>query len=189
MLAFPRRPPQRFSAKPEFSCFTILFGMLANGSTRSNAPLVKIVAGDGFVASSNPSDVDPLPPHRRQILIPRGGRSGIPAGNIEPFAPGSPSRVNDWMAAMVMDCSRRAVVAFQRAIAEADLTAEAAAIDVPVLILHGDRDATAPIDASACRYADLIPQAELVVYEDVAQGVMVTDVARLATDIVQRIAR
>ena len=36
-----------------------------------------------------------------------------------------------------LDCSRRAVVAFQRTIAEADLTGEAAAIEVPVTIIHG----------------------------------------------------
>ncbi|MFC4254469.1 alpha/beta fold hydrolase [Altererythrobacter xixiisoli] len=115
--------------------------------------------------------------------------SGWIDDNIQPFAPGSPSRVNDWMAAMVMDCSRRAVVQFQRTIAEADLTADAAAIDVPVLILHGDRDASAAIDASARRYAEIIPHATLQVYAGVAHGVMVTDAARLAADIAQRIAR
>ncbi|MEV4935108.1 alpha/beta hydrolase [Sphingobium sp. LMA1-1-1.1] len=118
-----------------------------------------------------------------------GDLSGWIDDNIEPFAPGSPPRLNDWMASMVMDCSRRAVVAFQRTIVEADLTADAAAIDVPVLILHGDRDASAPIEASALRYAAIIPQAELLIYAGVAHGVMVTDAARLATDIAQRIPR
>lgn len=109
--------------------------------------------------------------------------------NIEPFAPGTPARVNEWMAAMLMDCSRRAVVAFQRTIAEADLTAEAAALDLPVLIVHGDRDVSAPIDASARRYAAIVPQAELLVYEGMAHGIMVTAPARLAADIGRRIQR
>lgn len=57
--------------------------------------------------------------------------------NIEPFAPGTPARINEWMASMVLDCSRRAVVGFQRTIAKADLTAEAAALALPVTIIHG----------------------------------------------------
>ena len=109
--------------------------------------------------------------------------------NIGPFAPGTDPRVNDWMAGMVMDCSRRAVVAFQRTIAEADLTAEAAALSLPVVLIHGDRDVSAPIEASAHRYAAIIPQAELIVYEGVAHGIMVTHPTRLAADLAQRINR
>ena len=100
--------------------------------------------------------------------------SGWIDDNIEAFAPGTPHRVNEWMASMVLDCSRRAVVAFQRTIAEADLSAEAASLALPVTIIHGDRDVSAPIDASARRFASIIPKADLVVYEDVAHGVMVT---------------
>lgn len=84
---------------------------------------------------------------------------------------------------MVMDCSRRALVAFQRTIAEADLTAEAAALGVPMLIVHGDRDASAPLALSARRYAAIIPGAELLVYPGVAHGVMVTHAPRLAADV------
>jgi non-heme chloroperoxidase len=112
--------------------------------------------------------------------------SGWIDDNIEPFAPGAPARVNEWMASMVLDCSRRAVVSFQRTIAEADLSAEAAALKLPVTIIHGNRDVSAPIDASARRYAAIIPQAELLVYADVAHGVMVTHAARLAADIAAR---
>lgn len=106
--------------------------------------------------------------------------------NIAPFAPGTPERINAWMASMVLDCSRRAVVAFQRTIALSDLSAEAAALDLPVAVLHGDRDVSAPLDSSGRVYAATIPGAELVVYEGVAHGVMVTHAARLAGDIAKR---
>lgn len=109
--------------------------------------------------------------------------------NIDPFAPGAAPRVNAWIAAMVMDCSRRAVVDFQRTIAQADLSAEAAVIDVPVTLIHGDRDVSAPIETSAHRYAAIIPKAELIIYEGVAHGVMVTHPARLAADLAKRIDR
>lgn len=137
------------------------------------------------------SGVEGVTPQMLDALCARlaGDLSGWIDDNIEPFAPGTAPRVNEWMAAMVMNCSRRAVVAFQRTIAETDLTTEAAALDLPVMILHGDRDISAPIQASAHRYAALIPQAELIVYEGVAHGVMVTHSARLAADLGQRIDR
>ncbi|WP_304308323.1 alpha/beta fold hydrolase [Pseudacidovorax intermedius] len=108
--------------------------------------------------------------------------------NIGPFAPGSPARINDWMAAMVLDCSRRAVVEFQRTIAHTDLSADAASVNLPVTIIHGDRDVSAPLDLSGRAYAETIPGAELVVYEGVAHGVMVTHARRLADDIARRVA-
>ena len=106
--------------------------------------------------------------------------------NIAPFAPGTPRRINDWMSQMLLDCSRRAVVDFQRVILTADLRDEAAALALPVLIVHGARDVSAPLELTARRYAALIPGAELVVYDKVAHGVMVTDAARLAADIALR---
>jgi non-heme chloroperoxidase len=113
--------------------------------------------------------------------------SGWIDANIDPFAPGAPVRVNEWMAGMVLDCSRRAVVAFQRSIAETDLTADAAALHLPVTIIHGDLDISAPIETSAHRYAELVPDAELIVYGGAAHGIMITHAERLATDIVRTI--
>jgi pimeloyl-ACP methyl ester carboxylesterase len=107
--------------------------------------------------------------------------------NAEPFAPGASRRVIDWLGAMVMDTSRRMIIDFQREIATADLTAEAASLTVPVTIIHGDRDASAPIDLTARRYAQIIPGAEFCLYEGVAHGVMVTHADRLATDIAKRV--
>ncbi|MDB5685901.1 MAG: hypothetical protein JWR77_490 [Rhizorhabdus sp.] len=107
--------------------------------------------------------------------------------NAEPFAPGASRRVIDWLSAMVLDTSRRMIVDFQREIATADLTADASSLTVPVTIIHGDRDASAPIDLTARRYAQIIPNAEFCLYEGVAHGVMVTHADRLATDIAKRV--
>lgn len=106
--------------------------------------------------------------------------------NAQPFAPRASPRVIDWLSAMVLDTSRRMAVDFQRLIGETDFRVEAASIDVPMTIIHGDLDASAPIDLTARRYAELVPQAELVVYDGVAHGIMVTDAQRLAGDIAVR---
>lgn len=112
-----------------------------------------------------------------------GDLAGWVDANAEPFAPGASRRTQDWLGAMVLDTSRRMVVDLQRVIAEADLTAEAAALKLPVMIVHGDRDVSAPLELTGRRYAELIPGAELVVCEGVAHGVMVMHAQRLADEI------
>lgn len=109
--------------------------------------------------------------------------TGWIAENIEPFAPQADEDTLRWMATMPRDASRRGLVDFQRAILETDFTEEARAIEIPVTLIHGDQDASAPIDWTARRYAELIPHAELLIYEGVAHGVMFTHSARLAADI------
>ncbi|GGI85421.1 non-heme chloroperoxidase [Polymorphobacter multimanifer] len=109
--------------------------------------------------------------------------------NAQPFAPTASTRVINWLSTMVLDTSRRMAVDFQRVIGEADFRQEAAAIDVPVTIIHGDLDASAPIDLTARRFAQIVPQADLLVYEGVAHGIMITDAQRLAGDIVAQSLR
>lgn len=126
----------------------------------------RMLAGPGHPVGATPAMLDTLSAQLGTDL------SGWIDQNIEPFAPGTSLRINEWMAAMVLDCSCRAIVDFQRTIVETDLTDEAAALDLPVTIIHGDRDVSAPIDLTARRYAKLIRRAELLVYEGVAHGVM-----------------
>lgn len=103
--------------------------------------------------------------------------------NAIPFAPGAHPRTIEWLCGMVLDTPRRMIIEFQRVIASADLRAEAAALDLPVTLVHGTDDASAPLAMTAERYAALIPGAELLVYEGVAHGVMTTHARRLAADI------
>lgn len=105
------------------------------------------------------------------------------AENITPFAPEADCETQRWLGTMPRDTSFRAIVDFQRAILGADFTEEARRIDVPVTLIHGDADASAPIDWTARRYAEIIPDARLVVYEGVAHGPMITHAARLSADI------
>ena len=103
--------------------------------------------------------------------------------NIEPFAPQADVETRSWLGAMPRDTSFRAIIDFQRAILTTDFTEEAKRIDVPVTLIHGDADASAPIDWTARRYAEIIPDANLIIYEGIAHGAMITHAARLAGDI------
>lgn len=140
----------------------------------------RMLAGPGQSDGVTPAMLDGLTAQLATDL------SGWIDENIAPFAPGASTRANDWMATMLLDCSRRAIVAFQREVVQVDLCTETVALDLPVAIIHGDQDVSAPIDLTARRYAAQIRDSELLVYEGVAHGVMVTHCARLVADIVAR---
>ena len=106
--------------------------------------------------------------------------------NAQPFAPGASPRTIAWLAAMVQGCSRRAVIDFQQAIAHSDFRAELARIDVPLTIIQGDLDVSAPPALCGERVLSLRPRAEYVAYDGVAHGPMVTHALRLADDIAAR---
>jgi len=57
-----------------------------------------------------------------------------------------------------------------KAFSETDLTEDLRRIDVPTLIVHGDDDQIVPIDASARRAVELVPDATLKVYPGAPHG-------------------
>jgi non-heme chloroperoxidase len=57
---------------------------------------------------------------------------------------------------------------------ETDLTEDLKKIDVPTLIIHGDDDQIVPIDDSARKSVDLVPDAELKVYPGAPHGISTT---------------
>jgi pimeloyl-ACP methyl ester carboxylesterase len=73
------------------------------------------------------------------------------------------------------------------AIAETDFRSEVRALRVPVTVINGDRDVSAPLELCGRRTAALASDAELLVYEDVAHGPMVTHAELLVRDVVERV--
>jgi pimeloyl-ACP methyl ester carboxylesterase len=157
---------------------------LARHGTRRVARAVLVGATGPRMVAPSPGEPG-IPPDLVEPIIARIAidLSGWVTENIGPFAPEADAQTRRWMETMPLDTSRRMLVDFQRAILTADFTEEARAIDIPVTLIHGDADASAPIDLTAHRYAELIPQARLIVYEGVAHGVMFTHSERLAADI------
>ncbi|GLS19800.1 arylesterase [Labrys miyagiensis] len=146
---------------------------------------IVMVGGQGPCLVAGPDNPYGLPREALEQVM-ASLHDDLPAwleANAEPFAPGASRTVIDGLLAMILNGSRRVLLDLQRAIVEADFRAEAAALRLPVTLIHGDRDASAPLDLTGRRYAALIPGAELVVYEGVAHGVMVTHPHRLAADI------
>ena len=67
---------------------------------------------------------------------------------------------------------------------EADFRSEMRGIDVPTLIVHGDRDRSVPVELTGKPSADLIPGSRLLVYSGAPHGLMFTHMGELHVDLV-----
>ena len=70
-----------------------------------------------------------------------------------------------------------------KAFSETDFTGDLAAIDVPLLVIHGDDDQIVPIDAAARATARLVPHAVLKVYPGAPHGITDTHKQQLSEDL------
>jgi pimeloyl-ACP methyl ester carboxylesterase len=82
-----------------------------------------------------------------------------------------------------LDCSARATAEFFLTGFTADLRDELRGIDVPALVVHGDRDIQAPLELCGRRTAELLPQSTLRVYENAAHGLFRTHADLLNADL------
>lgn len=150
-----------------------------------------LVGASGPCLMRGDKNPDGVPPEAVAELIRQMAQNihGWIDENAEPFAPGASRRTLDWLGAMVLGCSRRIIIDFNRAIAEADFRAEVGALTLPVTVIHGDRDVSAPLDLTGRQFAALARGAELIVYEGGAHGLMLTHGQRLAEDISARMGQ
>lgn len=106
--------------------------------------------------------------------------------NARPFVtPETSSEMMDWVRALMLGTTTKALVECNRAATTADLRPEIASLTVPVLVIQGDKDASTPLETSGRRYAALAPNAELMVYAGAPHGLMFTHIERLNTDILR----
>ncbi|MEW2482314.1 alpha/beta hydrolase [Mycobacterium sp. NPDC049093] len=101
--------------------------------------------------------------------------------NAPPFFgdhPVSPEVVN-WTIDQIVALPVETLLATQRMGAHADYRAELAELDLPVLLLHGDADASTPIELTGRRTAALLPHAELVEIPGAAHGLYLTHADRI----------
>ena len=66
---------------------------------------------------------------------------------------------------------------------ETDFTEDLKKMTVPTLVIHGDDDQIVPIDTTARRALELLPQGRLVVYEGAPHGLAFTHKDRLNADL------
>ncbi|HEX8268437.1 MAG TPA: alpha/beta hydrolase [Flavobacterium sp.] len=86
---------------------------------------------------------------------------------------------------MVAACaSPRATLECLKAFSSTDFRNDLAAVNVPVLIIHGDSDKTVPIKISAEKTAKMLPNARFLTYEGAPHGLFYTEKERFNQDLV-----
>jgi non-heme chloroperoxidase len=104
--------------------------------------------------------------------------------NARPFVTSDTSQAFiDSIVAESLQTSFKALMDCNLAIISTDFREELKRVDVPTLIIHGDKDVSAPIDITARPTHALIPGAELEVYEGAPHGLTFTHADRLIADI------
>lgn len=104
------------------------------------------------------------------------------------FVPETSPALMSWAANLLLQTSLPVALACSRALASEDFRREMRAVEVPVLLIHGDRDRSAPLELTATRAAQLLPNCQLRVYEGAPHGLMYTHMERLHRDMLQFIA-
>jgi non-heme chloroperoxidase len=108
------------------------------------------------------------------------------ADNTAPFfVPETSPAMMQTFAALLMQCPVQVAIACNKALTTTDFRADLAKISVPALVVHGDRDASAPLALTGKPTAELIPGCRFKVYQGAPHGLMYTHMERLNTDILQ----
>lgn len=134
----------------------------------------------------NPEGVDPavFEGFRRDWLM-RDFPGWIDA-NMEPFVtPETPAGLRNWVRGMALGSSLQALAACHRTLTTADQRAELRRLDLPVRLIHGERDATSPLPLTATPTLALLPRARLSVYEGAPHGLFLTHRERLNAELLQ----
>jgi non-heme chloroperoxidase len=99
-------------------------------------------------------------------------------------SPGSSPGLVDWTTRMIVDTPLRVLLETLKLNTNVNMTEELRKVGVPTLIVHGDQDASAPLELTGRKTAALIDGAELTVYPGAGHGLYASDHQALNTDLV-----
>jgi non-heme chloroperoxidase len=103
------------------------------------------------------------------------------------FVEDTPATSRDWIIQMMLKTSLKATYECTRAMGAEDFKAEMARITVPALVIHGDKDASAPLERGR-RTAAALANAELRIYQGAPHGLFLTHRERLNDDLLAFVA-
>jgi len=167
-------------------------GVITRYLTRYGSGRIKRIAMLGTItpymrkASDNP---DGVPDEAINYFQAKELMQNLPkwlAENAAPFfGQKTPVGMDAWLIQIAQSASGKALLECSRTLRDADFRQELTKIDIPALILHGDKDVSGPLELTARRTAALIPGAILKVYENVAHALFLTDVDRVNADLLE----
>ncbi len=105
------------------------------------------------------------------------------AGPYFGSSPGGSPGLIDWTVRMIVDTPLPVLLETLTLNAGVDMRAELQKIQVPTLIIHGDQDASAPLELTGRKTAELINRASLTVYPGAGHGLYASDHDALNADL------
>lgn len=106
------------------------------------------------------------------------------ADNTAPFfTPETSPALMKWGIDMLLEISLPVALECNRTVAGTDFRAELERIDVPTLLLHGDKDVSAPLALTGRPTAALVPDCTFKIYDGAPHGLMYTHMARVNADL------
>jgi non-heme chloroperoxidase len=149
--------------------------------------LVASITPSGLRTSDNPGGSDPDSLIKVRTALSQD-RPGVIASAAPGFfgAPGNTvsAEMMQWWAQQLLRCPLNSMLELHHAFTTTDFSADLRKITVPTLIIHGDKDVSAPIDLTGRRTAALIAGSRLEVYAGAAHGLPITHMERLNRDLV-----
>lgn len=148
------------------------------------ARLVLVAPTTPFLVKTedNPDAVPKAMIEADNAAVARDFAKWIAANEAPFFTPDTPEITRTWIREMMLSVPLPVALACRETIAFADLRAAAAKIDRPTLILHGDKDASAPLPLTGAKTAKLIKGSKLIVYEGAPHPLPLTHSERLIAD-------
>ena len=89
----------------------------------------------------------------------------------------------DWAIRMLLETPAPIAIATSRAMVTADLRGDLAKVDRPTVVLHGDKDASAPLEMTGRPTAAGIRGAVLKVYPGAPHGLFLTHMNQVNADL------
>lgn len=119
----------------------------------------------------------------RPLYFTEGSITFFGLGSKWPMPSTVTAEMAQWGVNMSLQSSPKANLDCWYALMEVNCHAEMAAFTKPTLIIHGDKDLSAPLEMCARRIAQAIPGSQFIIYEGAPHGLFLTDRTRLTSDL------
>jgi non-heme chloroperoxidase len=156
-------------------------------SARRVARMVFVATDATPVRMRTPDNPGGIPPERadifrRQVLL-RDYPNWMEENRAPFFVAETSRQMQEWVRGMMLRTSMKALIECNRSMTSADFRGELPKVAVPTLLIHGDKDVSAPLEVTGRPTARLIPNARLEVYEGAPHGLFLTHMERLTKDL------
>jgi pimeloyl-ACP methyl ester carboxylesterase len=99
------------------------------------------------------------------------------------FTPDTPGETRTWIKNMMLSVPLPVALACRKTIAAADVRGDLGRIECPTLVVHGDKDASAPLAITGAKTARLVANSKLIVYPNAPHAIVLTHRERFISDL------